>query len=111
MSDTDHTVPDTEPAPAQRFTPVVTRTLKGRPQDLYHFENGFGAAVMHCNGAPGSDLIWFDVDVIRWDGATFRNVSGTPFASRALDVLDSLNESEVAEALAAIKALPVGEER
>lgn len=88
--------------------PIVTRTVQGRPQDLYHFDNNFGAAVMHCNGTPGSDLIWYDVDVIRWDGATFRNVSGTPSTSRALDVLDSLDESEVAEALAAIKALPWG---
>lgn len=88
--------------------PIVTRTFKGQRQDLYHFDNGFGASVLHCNGAPGSDLIWFDVDVVRWDGATFHNVSDTPFASGALDVLDSLNESEVGEALAAIKALPVG---
>lgn len=109
MSDTGRTLPntDTEPAPAtaQGFTPVVTRTFKGQRQDLYHFENGFGASVLHCNGAPGSSLVWHDLVVIRWEGPTFHVVFDSP-VTYGLRVLDSLAEPEVHEALAEIKALP-----
>lgn len=85
---------------AEQTTPIETRDRDGRPQDLYRFDNGYGASALRwTNGVARWDLA-----VIQWHGNTFSVVLHAPIAE---PFLDSLAESEVHKVLAQIKALPI----
>ena len=81
------------------FEPVLTRCINGGTQDIYRFDNGYGASVVNHSFSYGTELA-----VIQFHGKDieFSLVYSTPITD---DVIGNLTDDEVEEVLQQIKDL------
>jgi hypothetical protein len=87
-----------------KHTPVHSRAHLGGSQDIYRFENGYGASVVNHRFSYGTELA-----VVRFTGANptdFRLCYDTPVTD---DVIGHLNNNTLSALLDQIAALPVPE--
>jgi len=82
-----------------RYNPVFRDTPLGGQQVLLHFQNGYGASVVHSEYSYGVELA-----VIIWTSDSDYSITyDTPITD---DVLGHLTPETLEEALTAIEALP-----
>lgn len=84
---------------------VLEREVNGGKQQLFRFENGYGASVVQHSFSYGTEKGLWEVAVIRFRGKgdlNFSLVYDTPITD---DVIGSLSWEEVEKTLADIEAL------
>lgn len=86
-------------------TPIAERDRGeiGGSQQIYRFDNGYGASVVRGKFTYGGDKGLFELGVIKFDGDKWRLNYETPITS---DVEGSLTPDEVMTLLDRIAALP-----
>ena len=82
------------------FSPVLSRSLNGGSQDIYRFDNGYGASVINSFMSYGTELAV--IQFVGEDNDKFSLVYTTPVTD---DVIGHLTECELEEVLEQIKAL------
>ena len=80
-----------------RHTPVLDRSVYPQiiagTQDLYRFDNGYGASVVDN---PWTFRLGLELAVIKWNGANFELVYDTPVTN---DVINGLTKDQVDDLL------------
>jgi hypothetical protein len=82
--------------------PLLTREINGGTQQVFRFDNGFGASVVQHRFSYGSDQGKWELAVVTFDGDEWHLTYDTDITS---DVLGYLEWSEVEEYLDQIAAL------
>jgi hypothetical protein len=84
-------------------TPVKTAFRNDGVQKLYRFGNGYGASVVRSKFSYGGTSGLWEICVVLWDGQMYEPIYDTPITD---DVVGWLSDSDVAELLSQIEALP-----
>lgn len=86
-----------------KYTPYISRKVNEGTQDIYRFDNGYGASVVSSPYSYRGDRGLFELAVIKFNGGNWNLTYDTPITD---DVLGYLKPKDVKAHLDAIQALP-----
>ncbi len=91
---------------AKKFTPIIDRPHPNMPdgtQQVYRFDNDYGASVVRTSLSYGGDRGLFELAVLKFDGEHFHITYDTSITD---DVRGHLTSRKVNNILVQIRALP-----
>jgi hypothetical protein len=85
--------------------PTFTREMDGGVQEIYRFDNGYGASKIKTNHSYGSDYDLWEIAVIKFNGDNILNFKLCYETHITNDVIGHLNYYEAEKVLKQIKEL------